>query len=362
MKQFLIVLALCLAFHIDTDAQTIKTKNVFFITFDGLRWQEVFGGIDSAVMTSKSQIEDLKYFKTKYWDADVKQRQKKLMPFLWSEIASKGILVGNRTKNCKMNLTNKYWFSYPGYSELITGFADDSVKSNDKKNNPNISVFEAANQSKNYQNKVAAYASWDCFPYIFNKDRCGFEVNAGNRHATGAANCREQTLNDLVDNMAEFSEGIRYDIFTYNYALEYLKKNHPRLFFLGFDETDDNAHLGMYTRYLDAAQQSDRMVSQLWKWIQSEPEYKDQTTLIITCDHGRGGSENDQWKHHGANIKGADQTWMAIIGPDTPAKGEITNEQYYSNQIAQTIAYLLKVKFDAPKSGKAMLPLIGRNY
>jgi len=42
-------------------------------------------------------------------------------------------------------------FSYPGYNELFSGFADDSVNSNDKKNNPNITVFEAANKSETFK-------------------------------------------------------------------------------------------------------------------------------------------------------------------------------------------------------------------
>ena len=76
--------------------------------------------------------------------------------------------------------------------------------------------------------------------------------------------------------------------------------------------------------------------------MQSQDYYKNKTTLIITTDHGRGKYLNDKWGSHGATIPNAQNVWAAIIGPDTPSKGEITNSKtIYTNQIAATIAHLL---------------------
>jgi hypothetical protein len=348
------ITALFLILNVPLFAQSLKTKNVILVTLDGFRWQELFSGADSTIMNSKSQVDDYAFTKAKFWDPDENTRRQKVMPFLWKEVAAKGSLYGNRNKGCYMNLSNKCWFSYPGYNEIFTGWADDSINSNDKKNNPNLTVFEAANESKTYKNKVAAIASWDCFPYILNQSQSKIYVNAGNQPVSGEITCTERTLNTITENMALFADGIRYDIFTYYYAFEYLKTRKPRLMFIGFDETDENGHMGAYIRYLEAAQQSDRVIGQLWHWLQSDPQYKDQTTLIITCDHGRGASENDQWKHHNNKVKGSDQTWMAIIGPDTPAQGEMTAGQFYTNQIAQTIAHLLNINYNNPKAGQAI--------
>ena len=55
------------------------------------------------------------------------------------------------------------------------------------------------------------------------------------------------------------------------------------------------------------------------------PEYKNKTTLIITCDHGRGDVIKDEWTTHGTNTAGAGQIWIAAIGPDTKHIGEVTN-------------------------------------
>ncbi len=355
MKKIILLFIVFFA-SLQIQAQNFKTKNVIVITLDGYRWQEVFGGADSLLMKSKDPHVDMTTIKNAFWNDDVNIRRQRLMPFFWNEIASKGQLYGNRNKGSYVNLTNHYWFSYPGYNEIFTGFGDDSVNSNDKRNNQNITVFEIANHTDAYKNKVAAITSWDCFPYILNSARSGIYVNAGNQHAEGdKVSGNELLLNDLIDQMEVFAIDSRYDIFTYHYALEYLKKNSPRLMFIGFEETDDYGHWGMYDRYLLTAHQDDRIIGDLWKWLQTQPQYKDQTTLLITCDHGRGVSAEDQWRSHGRKIVGSDQTWFAIIGPDTPPKGEITSGQYYTNQIAKSIALLLSFNYNNPKAGEPLI-------
>jgi phosphoglycerol transferase MdoB-like AlkP superfamily enzyme len=115
--------------------------------------------------------------------------------------------------------------------------------------------------------------------------------------------------------------------------------------YFAFDETDDFAHGGEYAAYLNAANYTDGFIGQLWNYIQSEPQYKDKTTLIIAVDHGRGVT-SEEWKHHGTKIEHADEIWLAVMGPDTPATGEAkTDSQYYQNQIAKTLAAFLALDF-----------------
>jgi hypothetical protein len=132
------------------------------------------------------------------------------------------------------------------------------------------------------------------------------------------------------------------DTMTYHFAKEYIHRNHPRFAFIGFDETDGFAHEGRYDAYLNATHTEDRFMEDLWNMIQSDPQYKDKTTLIITCDHGRGNKRPGMWRHHGKLVKDAHQIWLAAIGPDIPALGEVKGgKKYYQKQIAQTIAHLL---------------------
>ena len=129
---------------------------------------------------------------------------------------------------------------------------------------------------------------------------------------------------------------------------EYLKAYKPRLLYIAFDETDDFAHGGVYDQYLGSAHAEDAMIADLWNTMQSIPQYKDKTTLIITCDHGRGNKIKSTWKDHGAKIEDAHELWLAVIGPDTNPVGEVkTPDQLYQKQIAATIAKLLGFNFTA---------------
>lgn len=152
---------------------------------------------------------------------------------------------------------------------------------------------------------------------------------------------------------------VRLDAFTFYYGLEYMKKNKPRVMYFAFDETDDFAHAGEYAAYLNSAHNTDRFLEELWNFIQSDPAYKNKTTMILTCDHGRGINAED-WKHHGIKINAADQIWMGVIGPDTPAKGEVKGEcQYYQNQVAQTMAAFLGLQFKTDKTvGEPMYTML----
>jgi hypothetical protein len=64
--------------------------------------------------------------------------------------------------------------------------------------------------------------------------------------------------------------------------------------------------------------------------------------LFITTDHGRGDEMKEEWTSHGSSIKGANEIWFAVMGPDTPETGELNaTMQLYQQQFAQTIARLM---------------------
>ena len=329
----------------------MKTENVILITLDGLRWQEVFTGADNKLVGNKDYVSDSARLTEKFWKATPVDRRQSLMPFLWNTIATQGQIYGNRNFNNKVNVTNQMWFSYPGYNEILTGAADDErITSNDKIDNPNVTILEALNRNKRYTGRVAAFSSWDVFDNIINSKRSGIPVSAGMMKQTKVPTEREDLINELMYEIPNPLGDIRLDAFTFYYAFEYLKKEKPKMVYIAFDETDDFAHQGKYDLYLEAAHYTDNMISKLWKWLQSDPQYKNKTTLIITSDHGRGHSDLNSWRSHGIRIKDADQIWLAVIGPDTPALGEVRKEgQLYQNQIAKTIATLFGINYGTNK-------------
>ncbi|MEO6290719.1 MAG: alkaline phosphatase family protein [Ginsengibacter sp.] len=323
-----------------------KTENLVIITLDGMRWQEVYGGADSAILKNNQFTKDSAGTSSKFWDDDIDARRKKLFPFLWSTVVNKGQLYGNRWKGSEVNNANLYKFSYPGYNELFTGYPDTAVNSNDKIWNKNINVLEYIHGQPGFKNKVAAFSTWDVFPYILNKHRSGIYVNSDTDSLPYTT--EKFKLIDDIQSLTTRPIGVRLDVLTYIAAREYMKEMKPKVLYIAFDETDDLAHAGMYDLYLASAYAEDRMIEDLWNYIQSTPQYKNKTTLIITTDHGRGDKVKENWQTHGSKIEDAGQIWIAAIGPDTKVMGEITtNKVLYQEQLAATFAKLLGFTFTA---------------
>ena len=342
------LLLLSLAILPQLFAQNHKTKNVIIVTLDGFRWQELYRGADSTLIDSK-YTESKGEIKKKFWAKTAEDRRKLLMPFFWTTLESEGQLYGDRDAGNGDEVANKYHFSYPGYNEIFTGFPDDRMNTNNPVLNPNTSVLEYLNKQKGFENKVAVFASWETFPAIFNVQRSGLKVNAGytNFEETGADD-RLKYLNEIQHKEPHYLGDTRIDCMTYEFGKEYLKQYKPRVLYLAFDETDDMAHAGNYKMYLTQAHQEDAYLQELWQYIQTDPVYKDKTTLIITCDHGRGEVPLDNWRSHGAGIKNSEQTWFAVIGPDTPPSGIIKTQTItYHSQLAQSISKLLGFDFKA---------------
>ena len=362
-----ILLILISIFSITITQAQGKTENIILITYDGMRWQEVFQGIDQRFF---NQDEYISYknthdqFKKKYWRDTAEQRREVLFPFLWNTIAKQGQIYGNRTLGSNANITNTYHFSYPGYNEILTGFADLKIDSNDKILNENWTFLEWLEHQDGYKGKTAAFASWDVFAYIINKERSGVFTNSGfDQMEIMQDNPRIKELNQLQLDMPIPWDTVRFDTFTFNFALEYLKEKRPKALYISLGETDDFAHEGYYDRHINSAQKTDEFISRIWNWVQSDPDYKDKTTLLITTDHGRGYVELDDWKHHGEmDITAEDgdrAIWMAVIGPDTPALGEMKNtDDVKQNQIARTLVEFLGLDYESShetlKAGKAI--------
>jgi hypothetical protein len=135
-----------------------------------------------------------------------------------------------------------------------------------------------------------------------------------------------------------------------------LKRERPRVLYIGLGETDEFAHSGQYDQYLISGRRSDLYLRLLWQTIQSLPEYRGTTTMIVTTDHGRGNAPQG-WKDHGAEVAGSERIWIAVIGPDTPGLGERANVgPLTQGQVAATIAALLGLDYRAfaPKAAPAI--------
>ncbi|MEI8073698.1 MAG: phosphoglyceromutase [Bacteroidota bacterium] len=344
MKSLLISF-LCFAFYTECKAQSQSpTRNIIIITTDGFRWQEIFKGADSAILHNVDQVKDTALMCQQYWDDSFIERRKKLMPFFWNVIAKQGQLSGNREFKNDVNVKNLYKISYPGYNELFTGSADRTLIPNLAVRNNNINLLEWLNAKEEYKGKVVAYSSWNIMPYILAESENGLPVNSGYEMLNDSEDSINTIINQVQENV-EHKTNCRFDMLTYGAAKRYLEEKHPKVLFLGLGETDEFAHKGEYDHYLQKAHQFDEMVAELWYFVQTDPFYKNNTTFIITTDHGRGKKASN-WNAHGFWVGGSGQTWLATIGQGIAPLGELKEKgQIYTSQIAATISQLLGEKF-----------------
>jgi hypothetical protein len=325
------------------------SPNIFIITTDGFRWQEIFNGADSVILHNNHYVKDTALLKQMFWDTSADERRKMLMPFVWKTLAKQGSVYGNRNYDNKVSVANHYQFSYAGYNEIFTGYADPVLIANRKKYNSNKNVLDFLNEQPEYKNKVAAFASWNLFEYIFNKKESAIYLNSGYQTILHDSLTDTEILaNGVQQNAVNNLQDTRNDMLTFVTAKEYIKTQHPKVVYIGFGETDEYAHGGNYDNYLQSAHLFDEYLSQLWYLVNKDPFYKNNTSFIITTDHGRGKKSNT-WIRHDMFTKGSSNTWLMTLGPKFEKKGEVkTSDTIYNKQLAQTIASLLGFNFDAP--------------
>jgi hypothetical protein len=326
-----------------------RTRNILLVTTDGLRWQEVFGGADPALVNKENGgVVNVDAINEEFGGESPEIRRKKLMPFFWNVVAKNGQLFCNANAGSEAKVTNGRNFSYPGYNEIFSGAPDPSIDSNEKRQNGNVTVLEWLNGQEDFHRRVAAFGSWDVFPYILNSTRSQIRVAAGWKPVLGLGlSSEERLISRLIAETPRMWEECCYDSFTFHAALEYFKRQRPRVLYIGLGETDEFGHMGRYDQYLRSAHRYDSHLRILWETVQTLPDYRGATTLIVTTDHGRGDAPVE-WKSHGAKIKGSERIWIGVLGPDTPALGERTHvSPGTQSQIAATLASFLGLDFRA---------------
>ena len=349
------------------DAQQ-RSENVVLIVTDGLRWQELFRGAERRLISrSPGGVSDTTALLRDFWREDVAERRRALFPFLWGTVATQGALLGDQDHGSVARITNRFRFSYPGYNELFTGWYDERIDSNEYPPNPNVTVFEWLSRQRGFEGKVAAIATWDAFTRILNTERSGIRVMDGWREpftAQEARDPRRAAVNELYRTSVKYWPGNTFDAPMQLAAKEYIRLHKPRVLFIGYGETDEWAHAGRYDLLLRSAHQVDAFVADLWTMMQQMRQYRGRTTFIITTDHGRGGGESD-WRSHGERVEGAQDIWVAMIGPGTPALGPISPSAVATQaQVAATIAGALGLeevyRTASPRAAASLRSLFGK--
>lgn len=364
-------------------------ENLVLITVDGVRWQEVFRGMDERLLHDERFTKQPEILQARYSADSRAAAREKLFPFLWQTIAKEGVIIGNRDIGSRMAVTNEWYFSYPGYNEILTGKADPAINSNKAIPNPNVTFLEWLNQQPGFKNRVMAFGSWDVFPAIINSERSGIPVNAGFASSTAKPSEKELLLNELQAQIPSPWHNVRLDAFTHHYAREALRKHKPRVLYIAYGEPDDFAHDGRFDHYIEASHRFDRFVEDIWRQLQTSRHYRNNTALLIITDHGRGELPLEGWQHHGSEravqgylnsplmaafkngIGGADHIWFAALGKGVLPAGELgkhsgdntSDAGWYQDQLAATALALLGFNVDSfnPDAGRPIREILSRD-
>jgi hypothetical protein len=339
----------------------LETRNVILITLDGVRTQEIFGGMDPLIVNGgeeHSGIYDLERALDRYWRPTVRARREALMPFFWKELAPQGIVLGNELAGSRMTPVNPHLFSAPGYAEILTGRYQPEVTSNELKRYDHATLLDYVQQALSLDfTEVAMIGSWEGFKYLASNREDAFFTNGGYETVpVEYSTPRMDFLGKLQHSVMALWEVGRSDAISTELALEYLRQHRPRLLYLALGEGDDWTHARRYDRYLDYLHVADSFLSEIWTTLESLDFYRGKTTIVMTTDHGRGQTPED-WIEHEEGIAGSEKIWAAFIGPDTPDLGiaSETPTVHQADIAATVLAFfgLAGEEFD-PEAGPAI--------
>ena len=252
------------------------------ITLDGVRWQDVLEGSDPALSHSHAIT------------------ARDLLPNLYSNFVDHGIVIG---KSSEMDASGPNYISLPGYLEILRGHPAHDCQVNECIPHKDTSILDYYHQW--YPSaEIAVMGSWDQLRYVGNTSK-DYIINIGHFHQNYDAM--------LFPFHSTFGDNERDDSYTEASTNLYLQDHSPDFLWVALGDTDEYAHMGSYPDYLRTLRNYDRFIGQLIR------DLPDDTTFIITTDHGRG----IDWRKHGGSDPTSKRVWMMLRGPHIPHKGMV---------------------------------------
>ena len=125
-------------------------------------------------------------------------------------------------------------------------------------------------------------------------------------------------------------------------ARQLMRQVAPSLLWITMHDIDI-AHAGAFSLYIDGIRRTDRLCAELWKTIQTEPEYAGNTTLFILPDFGRDSDEDaggNGFQHHRTGDALSRTTWMMAMGAGV-REGVVYDRPMESTDLVPTLGSML---------------------
>lgn len=277
------------AFFVASAGPALAEPNVILITLDGVRFQDFFGGV---------------------------RKRTPLFPRLHASARDGDAwLFGDGGKGGVFRVANEVAVSLPGYRAILSGEFEDRCRGNGCANIDRETIFDGLADLGFSRGELAAFASWK-------EVGLALEKNPGKISravARGEYPSAEATAEELeaarkiahADEVDPTGWGSRRDVHTYSLARLFLAHHRPRFLYLSFLDADEYGHLKRYREYSASLLRYDAWIADLSAELARMGEYGEETSIVITTDHGRG--RGPFWAGHGRGIPNSFRTWAAVI-------------------------------------------------
>lgn len=243
-----------------------SSGNVVLVTLDGVRWQDFF-----------------------------RQGPEAVFPRFWAKYAAAATIFGDPKTGERFEVSTPSLLSLPAYQEIMTGH-HVSCGSNQCGRVADETLIDELVRA-GFGSRMRVVASWSKIAY-----------------ATSA--------NDYPFVDAGFHEGdaatpwwfARFDKSTWARAMVAVETR-PKFLWISLNDADEWAHRGALDNYENILRRYDRWFDELVTTVRALDGYAENTTFIITTDHGRG--DGPEWTSHGAEYPMAQQAFAVVLGPGT---------------------------------------------
>lgn len=121
-----------------------------------------------------------------------------------------------------------------------------------------------------------------------------------------------------------------------------MRQQAPSLLWITMHDIDI-AHAGAYSLYVEGIRRTDRLCAELWKAVQSEPEYAGNTTLFVLPDFGRDADQDaggNGFQHHRTGDVASRTTWMMALGAGV-REGVVYDHPMQSTDLVPTLGAMM---------------------
>ena len=289
---------------------------IVLVTLDGVRWHEVFEGVDAKLAASHglSPSEVL--------------GAPELMPNLHRIVATHGAALGAPGFGATISASGPNFVSLPGYAELLSGRRITGCRDNQCTSAGARTLFDDfAAASPRDPSQVALFTSWPDIARV-----------ASERGAVA----------EPLPRRASF----RPDAVTAELAIAHLKAHPPRFLFLGLGEPDEFGHQNDYAGYLAAVHRADARIAEVDHELSRLAAHGTRTALFVTADHGR----SDNFVEHGAKFPESARVWLIAAGSAVHATGFVAAPaQRHLADLAPTVRQIAGLPQD--RDAEAGMPL-----